>query len=105
MIKIVIIHKDGDIKNVECTGHSGYAHSGKDIVCSAVSAIIQTALLGLMDISEVLYEKREGYLAFSCPVAEKAQDGIRQQAILKAMYLGLKDMQSGYKAFINMEER
>lgn len=104
MIKIAIIHKDGGIKGVECSGHSGYAAQGKDIVCSAVSAIVQTALLGLMDISEVEYERREGFLSFTCPEATD-ENGIKQQAILRAMYLGLKDMQSGYKAFINMEER
>ncbi len=105
MIKIAIIHNNNGIKTVECTGHSGYAAQGKDIVCSAVSATVQTALLGLMDISEVNYQRREGFLSFTCPEAKTAEDGIKQQAILRAMYLSLKDMQSGYKAFINLEER
>jgi uncharacterized protein YsxB (DUF464 family) len=33
-------------------GHAGYAEYGQDIVCASVSAIIQTALLGLQAISE-----------------------------------------------------
>jgi uncharacterized protein YsxB (DUF464 family) len=62
-------------------------------------------MLGLMDISDVKYQRREGYLSFTCPEAKTPEDGIKQQAILRAMYLGLKDMQRGYKAFIKMEER
>ena len=32
-------------------GHADYAEHGKDIVCSAVSAVLQTAQLGLKQIS------------------------------------------------------
>lgn len=33
-------------------GHAEYAEHGKDIVCAAVSVILQTAQLGLMSIAE-----------------------------------------------------
>lgn len=33
-------------------GHADYAEHGKDIVCAAVSVILQTAQLGLMSIAE-----------------------------------------------------
>lgn len=106
MINILIIKKEEKIFKVECKGHSGYDEQGKDIVCSAVSAITQTALLGLIDLSgSVLYEVRDGYLSFECPTPKDQTESIRQQSILRAMYLGLKDIQSGYRAFIKMEER
>lgn len=106
MIEISISYKGNKIKEVVCSGHSGYAEKGKDIVCSAVSAIVQTALLGLIEISEekVLYNRKDGYLKFVCPSAKSEKEDIRQDAILKTMYLGLRDMQNGYKALIRMEE-
>ena len=106
MITVKIVHNNNDIYKVECKGHSGFDKSGKDIVCSAVSAVIQTALMGLMDVSKskVLYDREDGYLKFTCPDPESRDEGIRQQAILKTMKIGLKDLQSGYKAFIKMEE-
>lgn len=106
MINILIVSKNNKINKVECSGHSGYAKQGKDIVCSAVSAIIQTALLGLIDLSgDVLYKVGDGYLCFDCPLPKDENHDIRQQSILRAMYLGLKDIQSGYGAFIKMEEQ
>lgn len=108
MIKITLI-SDGDaIKEVEVQGHSGYADTGSDIVCSAVSAITQTALIGLIDTSgkkRVLYDRRDGYLRFVCPTPNTETEAIRQRAILDTMKLGLKDLLGGYKAYIKMEER
>ncbi|NLK35279.1 MAG: ribosomal-processing cysteine protease Prp [Gracilibacteraceae bacterium] len=46
MIKIVIYKaKEGRIKGFKISGHSGYGIRGTDIVCSAVSALGQTAIL------------------------------------------------------------
>jgi uncharacterized protein YsxB (DUF464 family) len=38
--------------SIHITGHAEYAEKGKDIVCSAVSAILQTAQLGLMQVAK-----------------------------------------------------
>lgn len=37
---------------VNVTGHADYAPRGHDIVCAAVSAIVQTAILGLEAIAQ-----------------------------------------------------
>ncbi|AMA72768.1 ribosomal protein [Aneurinibacillus sp. XH2] len=51
MIHITAEMANGQMK-VEAVGHANYAEHGKDIVCAAVSAIMQTALLGLQAIAE-----------------------------------------------------
>lgn len=47
MIRITMTHSSIKIK-----GHAEYAEHGKDIVCAAVSAILQTAQLGLSEIAK-----------------------------------------------------
>ena len=48
MIEIEIYEeKDGRISAFSVHGHSGFAPKGRDIVCAGVSALAQTALLGL----------------------------------------------------------
>lgn len=37
---------------VNIRGHSGYAESGKDIVCAAVSALLQTTIKSVHDLTE-----------------------------------------------------
>lgn len=46
MIDIKINMKSGDME-IKVKGHAGYAPHGQDIVCAGVSAILQTAVLGL----------------------------------------------------------
>ena len=106
MIRIELTKKDNKIRKVTVKGHAGYAKYGKDIVCSAVSAIACTALMGLIEFSsrKVEYVKEDGYLTFTVPEAESAEEEIRTEAVLKTMELGLRDVQKGYSAFVKMEE-
>lgn len=48
MIRIHAQMGDGHT-SVEVTGHEGHARGG--VVCAAVSAVVQTALLGLQEIA------------------------------------------------------
>ncbi|HOO22194.1 MAG TPA: ribosomal-processing cysteine protease Prp [Clostridia bacterium] len=109
MIGITVTKGSEGIECVEIKGHAGYAKYGKDIVCSAVSAIAQTALMGLMEISakkvDFVKDDETGYLKFCAPKAESETERIKQQAILETMVLGLKDIQKGYKAFVKVEVR
>ena len=49
MTTITVFYRGERIAGFRAKGHSGYAESGSDIVCAAVSAITQTACLGLME--------------------------------------------------------
>lgn len=37
----------GDVVGLSARGHAGFAAHGSDIVCAAVSAILETALMGI----------------------------------------------------------
>jgi hypothetical protein len=108
MIRAVVNRaSSGDIIGFEVSGHSGYAEAGKDIVCAAVSAIVQTAILGLTDVVgiEVVYDQRPGEVR--CSVPEGLSQGLREKAniVLETMLCGLKSIQEGYGTYIKVEER
>jgi hypothetical protein len=44
MIKAVFYHKNKSYIGFSIEGHAGYAHEGKDIICSAVSALATTTI-------------------------------------------------------------
>lgn len=108
MVKVKIFRHDTRIAKVEMKGHAGYAKIGKDIVCSAISSIAGTALLGLIKVSsqkvEFVKNDEEGYLSFDVPLAASVEEGIRQDAITETMLLGLRDLEKGYQSFINLKE-
>ncbi len=57
----------------EASGHAGYDAYGRDIVCAAVSAILQTALEGIQKVVGVqprVYRRdRKGYLQVQLPLS------------------------------------
>ncbi len=98
---------DGQICGFDASGHADFADYGNDIVCAAISAITQTALLGLIDGLgiEVDYSMQDGNLFLQLPeeiappLAEKAH------VILDTMRLGLLSLSQEQPAHISVRER
>ena len=53
MVIVRLTYQDKILTGIESKGHSGFARSGRDIVCAAVSALMQSLILGLEDIAQV----------------------------------------------------
>lgn len=108
MITIRVERKKGQIISLTACGHSGYEDVGKDIVCAAVSMVVQTALLGLIGYAgiEVDYKRRDeaNYLKFTLPDSLTVKQRQDADAILCTMWLGIKDMHEGFSDFIELEE-
>lgn len=107
MTQVKIIKKNNFISQVVCLGHTGYAKNGEDIVCSALSSVVQTALLGLLTVAninvETVKDDETGYLSFKLPqnLTEKQKE--HSQIILNTMFAGVSDLANGYSNFISLE--
>jgi uncharacterized protein YsxB (DUF464 family) len=97
---------DGSIAEFAVSGHSGYADRGEDIVCAAISALTQTALMGLEHVARHPYEGkiRDGFLSCRIKAGGTPDSFARAQAILETMVLGLKDIASGYPDYLRVTE-
>lgn len=103
---IVKIKKDErNIISVESIGHTGFAAEGEDIVCAALSSIIQTALLGLLQVVgiNVNYRTDDGYLKFELPNNLSEQEMRDAQIILATMTAGIADLTESYSDYIKLE--
>jgi len=107
MIKIDIYKKQDNFSRIVCDGHSGYGVSGEDIVCSAVSSIVQTAALGLLMVAntntEIIRDDEKGY--FEMIIPENLSDSTKHdvEIILDTMLCGLGDLREEYSDFIELE--
>ena len=100
MIRIVIKRaENGSIKGFTCRGHAGYAVSGDDIVCAAVSMLVINTLNSIERLSpedgklmKVYSDDKEGEIRceFESTPSEKAL------LLLNSMYYGLKDSEKNY---------
>lgn len=107
MTDITIIKRNNYIVEVNCSGHTGYAGKGEDIVCAALSAIVQTALLGLLSVVgiNVNYKVNEdkGQLHFSLPSGLSEANKQKAGIVLDTMLCGLSDIKTEYSDFFNLE--
>ena len=107
MTNVSITKKNGEIVKVVCDGHTNYGVSGEDIVCSALSSIVQTAVLGVLMVAGVNLdlERNEdrGYLSFEVPSNISQAQRHDVSVILNTMLCGISDLREGYSDFVELE--
>ncbi len=103
MINLTILKSNDAITTIQAKGHSGYAVAGQDIVCSAVSTIMQTTLNGLLEVvkADVDYQIDEQIPFLRISVNEQDKQA---QILMKSAYLALKQIAGDYKNYIKIKE-
>ncbi len=107
MIKVDIFRdKLGNITRFECSGHSGYAPSGSDIVCAAVTSVIYSAMNGIENVLHINfgYEQSDGYVFCVMPSDLSEIDTKHINILLESMFLFLKELEAQYPDNISISE-
>ena len=95
MITIKVRKKNGEYLDFCSRGHAGYADSGHDIVCVAVSALIVNTVNSLETFTddEFTTEEHDGYvsLRFQGSLSE------RGKLLMDSLLLGLTEIEHSYK--------
>jgi uncharacterized protein YsxB (DUF464 family) len=108
VISVVIeFDKKGHVSRFDVSGHAGYDTPGKDIVCAAVSAVVQAAVIGLTDVVglNVEYRQKNGSARCIIPKGLNIDKQEKADIVLKTMVYGLKSIQSGYSEYITVLEK
>lgn len=109
MINITIIKNNSQILTIEATGHSGYAESGSDIVCSAVSTLTQALINGLIEVVKItpkyVIDENIPHLSVTLP-KDISEDKLKYaQVLMNSTYLALKQVANSYQKFIKIKEK
>ena len=104
----IVFHKQGeDFVRLESVGHTGYAQHGEDIVCAALSALVQGAALGVLKVAKVKAEYRvneeKGSLSLAIPQKIGAQERRDCNVILGTLLTSVEDLRKGYSEYIEVE--
>lgn len=100
MIRIKIVKRDNKILNIKIKGHAGYAESGKDIVCSAVSSMVITTINNILSLSDNIdYNKDKSGLMINVIKIDDVN-----QKLLNNMISMLKELESDYSKYIKITE-
>lgn len=89
-------------------GHTGFADSGEDIVCAAVSILTQTAVLGLQNVvgidCQVEVDEKQGLLLCLLPVNLPPERWEQAQLILDVLKVGLTATEAEYGNYVSVKE-
>ena len=107
MTKISFFRKEGKWVGFQCVGHTGYGRYGKDILCSAISSITQSCMIGLdkvlgIDI-QIDRNDENGYLKIELPDTLDKESESKVEVLMDTCYLSLLDLKDGYSKYISME--
>lgn len=106
MVKVKFFKKNKRIYYFEIKGHANAGKYGEDIVCSAISVLGQTCIIGLLEVVNIPIKQRiePGYL--TCEIPNDLEEAKAREAdiIVNTMYLGMKSIQDSYSKFMVIKE-
>ena len=107
MTKAVFTVKEGRIIRVVCNGHTGYADSGEDVVCAAISAVLQGAVLGVTQVAKAKAQyqtdDKKGSLRFALAEGQDEQTMHDAEVILRSALLSVEDIAASYSQYVSLE--
>jgi len=103
----IFIDEQQIIRGFTVEGHSDFAPHGEDIVCSAISALTQTAVLGLTQYLHLSPELtiKQGDIKCFLPKQLTGEQIKLTQAILQTLVLGLTAIEEVYGEFLVIHKR
>ena len=106
MTKCEFFTEDDRITGFSISGHSGYAESGKDIVCAAISAVVTMAEATINDVcgakAKVRVKEADARITLTLPTACEEEDAI--QSVLAGLMLYLISLRDDYEDYIEVLE-
>ena len=97
MIKVWIYRNaDGEMNGFKCSGHAGFAESGQDIICSAVSALVINTMNSIEHFTSDTFDYKEnesnGLIDFK--IVSKLSNA--SSLLLNSLLLGLQGIEEDY---------
>ena len=98
--------EDDRITGFSVSGHSGYAESGSDIICAAITAIVTMAEATINDVcgakAKVRVKEEDARITLTLPTSCDEEESV--QAVLAGMLLTLCSMRDDYPDYIEVLE-
>ena len=98
--------EDDRITGFSVSGHSGYAESGADIICAAISAVVTMAEATINDVcgakAKVRVKDDQARITLTLPASCDEEESV--QAVLSGMMLTLISLREDYPDYIEVLE-
>ena len=98
MITVTALREQGTVVGFHVSGHANSGAYGEDLVCAAVSAVVQTAILGIREVLNIPagISIEEGETSCILEQGVTAENLKRAAIVFDTMLIGLKSIQASY---------
>lgn len=98
MITVTVTRENGNPVGFHVSGHANMGEYGEDLVCAAVSAIVQTAILGITEVCHIPAGVSIEEGETTCILSKDATEDAIQRAgiVMDTMIAGLGSIQASY---------
>ncbi|MCH4886664.1 ribosomal-processing cysteine protease Prp [Acidaminobacter sp. JC074] len=110
MTEVTVLIKDS-IVSIEADGHAGFADHGEDIVCAAISVLMQTAVNSLEKVAGIpenriiLEMDEDGYMYLEKPAKLDEAMDVKAEIVLQTVLTGLEGIAEAYPQYIKLYKR
>ncbi|MDD2432744.1 MAG: ribosomal-processing cysteine protease Prp [Clostridia bacterium] len=108
MISVEFYYEGEQVKGFVAQGHAGSAPQGEDLVCASISALTQTALLGLdafLTKKPIWHMDQKGYLECWLPENLSVAEFKKAEIIIGTLELGLQSIAESYGRYLQVRKR
>ena len=107
MVRVTVIRERGTPVGFELAGHADEGAYGEDIVCAGISAITQTALLGITDVLKLdaAWSREEGHMRCELNRETAGEDLMKAAIVFNTMIAGLTSLQQAYPKSLKFSYR
>ena len=107
MVHVTVIREQGTPVGFELTGHADQGAYGEDIVCAGISAITETALLGITDVLKLdaAWSREEGHMRCELSRETSPEDMEKAAVVFNTMIAGLRSLQRAYPKSLKFSYR
>ena len=108
MTRVEFFDHEGRITGFCCSGHSGYAEAGSDIVCAAITSAVRLVDATVNDVlglaASVKVHERSGSIEFRLPGGLSAAAESTCQSLLAGLMLYFTELHDEYPENIEVME-
>ena len=107
MVTVTVLREQGIPVGFRLAGHADQGAYGEDIVCAGISAITETALLGITDVLKLdaAWTREDGHVSCELSRDIAPEDLSKAAIVFDTMIAGLKSLQQAYPKSLKFSYR
>ena len=107
MVTVTVLREKGTPVGFELTGHADQGAYGEDVVCAGISAITQTAVLGITDVLKLdaACTRESGHVRCELSRETSPEDVKKAAIVFNTMIAGLSSLQQAYPKSLKFSYR